>query len=170
MPKLTLRSATAALAGILIAIGGCTESPLTPAGGEMLTRSHATRFDVSGTASEVIGPAGGMLVTPAGDRLIFPAGVLAEPTRITLTSSNANVSVEIEPHGLQFAAGRQPVLVLNTQGSNAGSFRRVDVSYLDDSGAILEILPSMAGGGTISTTLQHFSTYAAFGGLIATGH
>jgi hypothetical protein len=167
MRKLTLRSATTALAGILIAIGGCTESPsapATPSAPQFVIRSSHLRFDVSGSASAVIGVAGGTVVTPAGDRLIFPVGALAQPTEITLTSSDSYVGVQVQPHGLTFAPGRQPVLVLNTAGSNAGSFRKLEVSYVDESGNVAEVFPAAAGAETLTTTLPHFS------GFLASGH
>jgi hypothetical protein len=112
----------------------------------------------------VIGVAGGTVVTPAGDRLIFPVGALAQPTEITLTSSDSYVGVQVQPHGLTFAPGRQPVLVLNTAGSNAGSFRKLEVSYVDESGNVAEVFPAAAGAETLTTTLPHFS------GFLASGH
>jgi hypothetical protein len=163
MQKNRLRAASLALAGILIAIGGCAESPSAAAPRQFLTRGEGARFDVSGTAASVVGTEGGTLVTPAGDAIVFPAGALAAPTRISITSNDNTVGVELEPHGLRFPEGHQPVLILNTAGSNAGSFHSLDVSYVDGSGNTLEVLPAARGGRTLSTTLQHFSGYTASG-------
>jgi hypothetical protein len=159
----SLRSSALVLAGILIAIGGCTESPSGSAPRQFVTRTSQARFDVSGSAAGVVGVQGGTLVTPAGDRIVFPAGALSEPTRITITSSSSRVGVELEPHGLQFPQGHEPVLILDTRDSNAGSFRKLDVSYVDASGNVLEVLPADKGGHTLSTTLPHFSGYMASG-------
>lgn len=159
----SFRSSAAVLAGILITIGGCSESP-SGAGSQFVVRQGAARFDVSGSSSAVITPAGGVLQTAAGDRIVFPAGAVAAPTTITITSSSTYVGVELQPHGLQFPAGHQPVLILDTDGSNAGAFRRLDVSYVDESGNVAEVLPAIAGAGTLTTTLRHFSGYIASGG------
>lgn len=158
----SFRSNVAALAGILITIGGCSESP-AGAGSQFVVREAGARFDVSGTASAVITPVGGAIQTAAGDRIVFPAGAVSTPTTITITSSSTYVGVELQPHGLQFPAGRQPLLILNTQGSNAGMFRRLNVSYVDESGNVADVLPAMVGAGTLTTTLPHFSGYAASG-------
>jgi hypothetical protein len=160
----SLRTSALALAGILIAIGGCAESPSASGPGQFVARGSQARFDVSGTSSAVIGATGGTLVTAEGDRIIFPAGALKEATRVTITSDDAYVGVQLEPHGLQFPAGRQPVLVLNTAGSNAAEFRQLDVSYVDETGTVAEVLPATAGAGTLTTTLPHFS------GFLASGH
>ena len=159
----SLRTSALALAGILIAIGGCSESPSSSAPRQFVTRASQARFDASGSAAAVVDASGGTLVTPAGDRIVFPAGALSEPTRITITSSSSLVGVELEPHGLRFPEGHEPVLILNTQDSNAASFRKLDVSYVDASGNVLEVLPADKGGRTLSTTLQHFSGYMASG-------
>jgi len=160
----SLRSSVLALAGILIAIGGCSESPSSSVPRQFLSRGSQARFDVAGSSAAVIGASGGTLVTPAGDRIVFPAGALSQPTRVAITSSDTYVGVQLEPHGLIFPAGRQPVLVLNTEGSNAGAFRTLDVSYVDETGSVAEVLPASAGAGTLVTVLPHFS------GFIASGH
>ncbi|HEY0035356.1 MAG TPA: hypothetical protein VGB66_01650 [Longimicrobium sp.] len=169
MPNRSLRTSALALAGILIAIGGCAESPSASEAREFVTRGSHARFDVSGSASAVIGASGGTLVTAAGDRIIFPTGALAEATRVSITSSGTYVGVELQPHGLRFPTGRQPVLVLNTGGSNVAAFRRLDVSYIDETGTVVEVLPAAAGAGSVTTTLSHFSTYRA-GGFLTSGH
>ena len=163
MSRISFRRPSLALAGILIAIGGCAESPSTPAAREFVQRTADVRYNAAGagSASAVIGANGGVLQTVAGDRIVFPAGAVAQPTLITITSNSTYLGVELEPHGLQFPAGNEPVLVLNAAGSNAATFRRVDIAYVDESGAVAEILPASRGGAALTTNLQHFSGYTA---------
>jgi len=159
----SLRTSALALAGILITIGGCSESPSSVSSRQFVTRSVSARFSVSGSTASVIDARGGVLETAAGDRIVFPAGAVTTPTLITITSSSTQVGVELEPHGLRFSSTAAPVLILNTTGSNAASFRRLDVSYVDESGNVAEVLPAVTGTGTLSTTLRHFSRYTASG-------
>ena len=159
----SLRTSALALAGILITIGGCSESPSAVGSRQFVERTASARFSVSGSAASVIDARGGTLETAAGDRIVFPAGALDRPTRITITSSSTQVGVELEPHGLTFPAGAAPVLILNTAGSNAASFSHLDVSYVDESGSVAEVLPAATGGTTLTTTLRHFSGYTASG-------
>lgn len=159
MQKNRFRAAALALAGILIAIGGCDRASSPAADWQALSRTGSlARFDVSGSsASAVIGAKGGTLVTSAGDRITFPAGALSQPTEITITSSSTEVGVQILPHGLHFPAGRQPELTLNTAGSNAASFHHLNVSYVDEGGNITEVLDASLGTGTLTASLPHFS-------------
>jgi|tagenome__1003787_1003787.scaffolds.fasta_scaffold20976725_4 hypothetical protein len=159
----SLRSSALALAGILITIGGCSESPSAVSSRQFVARSVSARFSVSGSSASVIDARGGTLVTAAGDRIVFPAGALSAPTLITITSSSSQVGVELEPHGLKFSAAHAPVLILNIADSNAASFGRLDVSYVDESGNVAEVLPAAEGATTLTTTLRHFSGYTASG-------
>jgi hypothetical protein len=159
MFQVRFRTATAALAGILIAIGGCSESPSSPAQYQFVLRGQHARFSVSGTSTAVIDQRGGTLTSIAGDRIVFPAGALSAPTQISITSDETYVGVELQPHGLRFPAGAQPVLTLNTVGSNAASLPRVDIAYVDENGKVAEILPAADGSGALSTNLKHFSGY-----------
>jgi hypothetical protein len=165
MPRITLRRPTLALAGILIAIGGCAENPSQPVTREFVQRTATARFDVSGSASSsaVIDVRGGTLTTAAGDRIVFPVGAVARPTRITITSDEQFAGVELEPHGLRFPAGREPVLQLSTSGTNAGSFHSLSVVYVDEDGGIAEVLPTSNAGGRSTTNLHHFSGYLVTG-------
>lgn len=165
MLRISFRRPSLALAGILIAIGGCAESPSTPAAREFVQRTADVRYNVSGagSASAVIDPSGGVLQTAAGDRIVFPAGAVAQPTRITITSDPRYAGVELEPHGLQFPAGHQPVLQINMQGSNASAYRSVTVVYVNEAGAIAETLPTTTGSGRATTNLEHFSGYLTVG-------
>lgn len=166
MFRISIRRSSLALAGILIAIGGCAESPSTPEAREFVQRTADVRYNVegSGSASAVIDARGGALQTAAGDRIVFPAGAVAQPTRITITSDKRYAGVELEPHGLQFPAGHEPVLQINMQGSNAGGYRSLSVVYVNESGAVAEVLPTSTGGSRAAANLQHFSGYIVAGG------
>jgi hypothetical protein len=165
MFRISIRRSSLALAGILIAIGGCAESPSTSEAREFVQRTADVRYNVegSGSASAVIDARGGVLQTAAGDRIVFPAGAVAQPTRITITSDKRYAGVELEPHGLQFPAGYEPVLRISTAGSDVAKYRNVDVVYVDESGAIAEVLPTSGNGAVLETHLQHFSGYMASG-------
>ncbi|HEX6748398.1 MAG TPA: hypothetical protein VF092_13965 [Longimicrobium sp.] len=163
LSRISFRRPSLALAGILIAIGGCAESPSAPAQPEFVLRGAHARFSISGTASAVIDQRGGSLVSPAGDRIVFPAGALSGPTQISITSDETYVGVELQPHGLTFPEGHLPVLQLNTAGSNAGAYQRISVSYVNESGSVAEILPATTGNNRASTNLHHFSGYMASG-------
>jgi hypothetical protein len=158
----SFRASAAALAGILITIGGCSESP-AGSGSQFVVREAGARFDVGGTSSAVITPAGGEIRTAAGDRIVFPAGAVAEPTTITLTSSSTYAGVELEPHGLRFPAGHEPTLQISTNGSNARLFRSLAIVYVDGGNVVTEFLPTSSGPGYTQTNLQHFSRYLVAG-------
>lgn len=161
MSRITFRRPSLALAGILIAIGGCAESPSSPSGAQFLARGPHPRYEASGSRSGLIDQRGGTLVTSAGDRITFPAGALSQNTRITITSNDDYVGVELKPHGLRFPQGRQPVLELNTTGASGGTGNSVDVAYVDEAGAVAEVLDASASAGELRTNLQHFSGYLA---------
>ncbi len=165
MSRITLRRPSLALAGILIAIGGCSESPSSPVTREFVQRSADVRFDASGGGrkSAVIGENGGTLQTNSGDRIVFPAGALQQPTTISIVSDRRYAGVQLEPHGLQFPAGHEPVLQINMQGSNSGLYHAVNVVYVDENLAIEEELPTSTGSGHASTNLHHFSGYILAG-------
>jgi hypothetical protein len=158
----SLRTSALALAGILITIGGCSESP-SGTGSQFVVREGGARFNLGGTAGAVITPAGGTIETAAGDRIVFPAGAVAEPTTITMTSSRQYAGVELEPHGLRFPAGHEPVLEISTAGSNARSFRALSIVYVDESGVVAEILPTGVNGSATQANLRHFSGYLVAG-------
>lgn len=159
MYRPSFRAASVVLAGILIAIGGCSEAPVSPAR-QFIPRATPARFDLSGSASAVIDESGGTLSTPQGDRITFPAGALPGATTVTITSDEDVVGVELQPHGITFPAGHEPVLSLNAAGTPPGLLRGAAVAYVDG-GAIAEILPAAVGGARITTNLAHFSGYTA---------
>jgi hypothetical protein len=165
MSKPTFRAAALALAGILIAIGGCTENPSAANAYHFLRRSQNVRFDATGsaTASAVIDARGGVLVTSAGDRITFPAGAVTQPTRITITSDPQYAGVELQPHGLTFTPGREPTLQLSTANTDAATYGSLGVAYVDDSNAVQEVLPAVTVASNLVTNLHHFSRYLSTG-------
>jgi hypothetical protein len=166
MQKNRLRTATLALAGILIGIGGCAELPSAPAAAanyQFLAAPQAPLFARSGESSAVIGPEGGVLMTAGGHRIVFPAGALATETTISITGNPRYAGVELEPHGLTFPAGREPVLTINTGGADLSRFGAVNILYVGDGGEVLEVLPTQVVGGQLQARLQHFSGYIGAG-------
>jgi len=166
MSKFTLRAAAAALAGILIAIGGCAESPSGPAEQLQLLRTPLTpSFSRAGSsASAVIGTEGGSLQTAEGHKIVFPAGALSQPTEITMSTVSGYAGVDLQPHGLVFPATAQPVLTLNYAAAEVGGFSRFNIVYVDESGEIAEVLPTRTTGGLkLRANLQHFSGYIGAG-------
>lgn len=157
-----------AVTGILITGGGCADTlsaPVQPGAGlELLLAPEGPSFAVSGSqsASQVIGPEGGVLELPQGHRLVFPAGALAEPTEIGMRADGKYQGVQLSPHGLQFPAGHEPVLTL--RASSAQGYSSLRVTYVDDSATILEVLPTDRHGNTLTAHLQHFSGYIIGGG------
>ena len=166
MSKLSLRAATAALAGILIAIGGCAESPSAPAEQPTLLRTPLTPSlsRAGATASAVIGVQGGTLQTSAGHKIVFPAGALSQPTTITMSTVPGYAGVDLQPHGLVFPATAQPVLTLNFAAAETTGFSRFSIVYVDETGAISEVLRTRElGKDMLRANLQHFSGYMASG-------
>ncbi|HYJ80951.1 MAG TPA: hypothetical protein VEW03_15165 [Longimicrobiaceae bacterium] len=169
MSKLSIRSLAPALAGILIAIGGCAEAPSAPpavAELRLLLAPPAPAFLRAATAtSATIGAEGGSLSTADGHKLVFPAGALAEPTTITLQSNPTHVGVIVEPHGLVFPAGREPILTLDPGGADLSGIGRAAVVYTSDADQILEVLSTeVLGGGKVRARLPHFSKWTYAGG------
>jgi hypothetical protein len=171
MSKFTLRAAAAALAGILIAIGGCAESPSAPAVPDasdltFLRTPLGPSLSRGGSSSVVIDQGGGMLQTADGHKLVFPAGSVSQPTQITMTTVNGYVGVDLQPHGLVFPVGKEPVLTLDY--SNASVVRSTGdlfVVYIDEDGAVAEVLATRVLGldAKVRTNLRHFSRYIAAG-------
>lgn len=176
MARHTLRAL--ALAGIFLVAGGCgsdVRTPVTADAGAQLTKlrlpasSSAARLALQGRPQESdaqeIGPEGGVLKSATGHRLVFPAGAVAERTVISMTDDATYVGVHLEPHGLQFPAGKEPVLTLSFDGVNTLGLSGLRVVYTDDEGDILEVLPTTQAGGSpkLVTRLQHFSGYMIAG-------
>jgi hypothetical protein len=157
--------ATLALAGILVGIGGCADQPTAAAAPNaaayhLLPAAQGPSFVRAGTAggSAVVGPEGGV-VTAGGATLTFPAGALKSATTITLTPSSDVAGVSIEPHGIVFPAGSEPVLSLPYDARSVNGVGKLNVVYVVD-GAVVEVLPTTRGQGTLTARLPHFSLYA----------
>jgi hypothetical protein len=159
MPKLPLRSAlTLAVAGILIAIGGCSDSPSAAPELRFVQAPETPSHLRATVASGVIGVAGGTLRTNEGHQITFPAGAVSQPTRITIQGYRDVAGVELQPHGLVFPAGSEPELTLRS-GKRAGT-SGLAVAYVDETGTVAEVLPATPlPGNRVATRLQHFSGY-----------
>lgn len=180
MPRHTLRVLAVAAAALLAGYG-CTDvaAPTATAPDaaalEKLVRSAGeadARFSASGRArsvSQVVGPEGGVLNLGGGHRLVFPAGALSQPTTITMKPHARYVGVELEPHGIHFPAGREPVLTINHSGVDVSGFAALRVVYVDDAGEILEVLPTQVSGATMTARLPHFSGFIGTGTRSDTG-
>jgi hypothetical protein len=164
MFRFRLGSIFVAAAGILITTGGCAESPSAPtaAGAGLELLSVPVGPMTCEADSEVIGPEGGV-VELGGSRLVFPAGAVSEPTEIGMAADPQYQGVRLSPHGLQFPAGAQPVLELRASGV-AGERAALQVVYVNDTNAVLEVLETSQQGNRVSAHLEHFSGY-----LIASG-
>lgn len=175
MNRLSLR-ALALLAGAVVAAAGCADgnhnpTAARPAGEYHLLRrapdTFGPRRSESGTSSvsAVIGPDGGTLQMDGGYRIDFPAGALAQPTTITMTPSAQYVGVELEPHGITFPAGHQPLLTIGYGGANLLGLSNLAIVYVNDANQILEVLPTVWNFRThsLSARLQHFSGYLSGG-------
>jgi hypothetical protein len=167
MPKPSFRAAAAALAGILIGIGGCTESPSAPAAPapyKLLQVANAPSFDATGSAGALIGTNGGTITTPGGTTLAFPAGAVSQQTYVTVSPAQGLVGVEIEPHGLTFPAGKEPTLTLSYGRADVTGLSALTVVYVDG-GAIEEVLSTSVSpqARTLTAKLPHFSIYAGAG-------
>jgi hypothetical protein len=178
MAKLRVRAALSAIAaGILITVGGCTDShPLDDSAAGYADRFQ--RVELRGgaesaslanaapvRAEKVIGPEGGTLQIPGGHSLTFPAGAVAKPTTIRARVDMQYVEVDLDPHGIQFPAGREPVLRLSYAEANADSFRSLTIAYLDEAGRYLEDMRGVndSVAEVVNARLPHFSRYALVG-------
>jgi hypothetical protein len=163
-PYATRTLATLALAGILVGIGGCADQPVTPAAPStaayhLLPAAAQPNFARSGTAEAVVGAEGGVVRAPGGVTLEFPAGALQGEQTIRVTPSSTLNAVEIEPHGLVFPAGLEPVLTLPFDRNALRGSGALNVVYVVD-GAVVEVLPTTQQGNTLVAPLKHFSLYA----------
>jgi len=113
------------------------------------------------SGSKTIGASGGK-VEFGPNSLTIPAGALANATVISArTVPGDTLAVDLEPHGLQFAA---PVtLVLNYHQCNASPDLAVGILYTDSTlTKLLSVVPSEDhyNKWMVVGTLQHFSVYA----------
>jgi hypothetical protein len=168
MARLRSQLGALCLAGTLLVVGGCADVPSAPGGLhlEKIAAERGPSLSLDGASlvtSAVIGPRGGVIATASGHRLVFPAGAVMHPTEIRMRDDGAFVGVRLEPHGLQFPAGRSPVLTLRHFGADAG-YDALRIVYVDDAGEILEVLPTRTGEETVVAELRHFSGYLIAGG------
>jgi hypothetical protein len=173
--KFSTPRAFAALAGLLGLLAGCTEgagpaSPGNVAGFRLLTpASHVSGPSFSEAVlppvSAVIGPEGGAIELSNGSRLVFPAGAVDAPTTVTMSAVPGYFGVDLQPHGLTFPTGHEPVLTLGYAGASTFGLSRLAVVYVNDSRAILEVLPTTwsPADATLTSRLRHFSGYISGG-------
>ncbi len=176
MAKFSLRSARSIAAGILITIGGCSENPTTATDAasapeyqrvELQQDAQGGAYSLFGgslKAEKVIGPAGGTLTIPGGHSISFPEGALAEPTTIKAKIDTRYIQVDLDPHGIQFPAGREPTLSLSYAGANLLSLlglTRLHILYVSESGQIAEVLRTSNDNADrkVEARLSHFSRY-----------
>ncbi|MDB4948841.1 MAG: hypothetical protein JWM27_1490 [Gemmatimonadetes bacterium] len=174
MTRLTLRAA-ALFAGVVAAAAGCADGARTPTAAKSAAEFHLLRrppgtfgpsLSRSGGASvtATVGPEGGSLALDDGSRIDFPAGALAKPTKIEMSPSDEYAGVELEPHGIRFPFGREPVLTLAYPQEQGSLFSHLAIVYVSDGGFILEVLPTLpTADGHMSARLRHFSLYAGAG-------
>ena len=115
------------------------------------------------SASDTIGPEGGTLVV-GPHRLTIPAGALSAPVLITAEAPVGTVnSVQLQPEGLQFAAGKPAKLTLSYANCPLlGSLLPKRIAYTTNLLDILSYVPSLDDllGRKVTGTLEHFSRYA----------
>ncbi len=161
----SLRLALSLVLGILITVGGCSESPSNASRLEQLEASYAKGSTVVGSSvSQVIGPEGGTLEIPGGHSLSFPGGALTEPTLITAKSDLVFLSIEFGPHGLTFPAEKAPTLTMSYANARH-DVGTLHIAYLDDAGRITEVLPTTddKAAKKARAEIGHFSRYALVG-------
>ncbi len=109
---------------------------------------------------KIVGPEGAdMSIGP--HKLRIPAGALTDPVVITgVMPVSLLVSVELSPHGLQFAPG--VTLELNYGHCDQPEAYQHRVAYLDGNGNVLEWPTSIdySAYDEITADIDHFSTYA----------
>lgn len=167
MARHPLRLALSLALGILITIGGCSESPSDASRLEPVGASYAKGSTISLTsATALIGPEGGEITISGGHSLSFPSGALSEATLITAKSDLVFLSIEFGPHGLTFPADKAPTLTMSYENAR-NDLGTLHIVYLDDLGRITEVLPTTddRAAKKVRADVTHFSRYA-----IATGH
>ena len=115
------------------------------------------------SASATIGAQGGTLIV-GPHQLTVPAGALAGPVVISGEAPVGTVnSVQLQPEGLQFAAGKPAKLTLSYANCPLlGSLLPKRIAYITDLLDILSYVPSLDDllGRKVTGTLEHFSRYA----------
>ncbi len=115
------------------------------------------------TISLRVNQAGGTLKV-GKHKLVIPAGALNRSTLITMSmEADTTNSVQLQPEGLVFNAGKPAVLTLNYDNCPLpASILPRRVAYTTDGLRILQLLPSVDDklSKKVSTNLEHFSRYA----------
>lgn len=161
--------AVSSLAAILILAAGCSEqnptsvqldpsSSLAPLGTTISPTRATSPFDAA-IYSATIGTEGGKIKFGIGE-IEFPAGAVSSHTKITATVNGSTMSVEFQPHGLQFPADAAPVLSFDAKKGGVTT-QGAAIFYVDDSFRVLETLTTFTdiGGNSISAQVRHFSRY-----------
>ncbi len=112
----------------------------------------------SATASATIGRSGGTL-SVGPHTLDIPAGALRDRVTIVATAPSDTVArVQFQPEGLVF---RKPVqLTMSYANCDVSASVQARIAYTDDALVILEYVPSVDKGWTVTGELNHFSGYA----------
>lgn len=112
------------------------------------------------TATQSVGPAGGVLRFGRGT-LLIPEGALASEVQITATATlGSEVSVDFAPHGLQFAKAVE--VRVDYDGCRPPSTHAgLNVFYTNAGGLITQTMPSAddRDGTAIRALTDHFSGY-----------
>lgn len=162
---------------LLPMLAGCSDSPLQPVaepvpvrlfsrGGE---KADVVKREASGPAeveSGTLGQAGGR-ISAGGVTLFVPRGALEHKTLITLSvGASGALTVELEPHGLQFA--RAAALEFDLKGTpfedSADLSALLGVYHMDGVDATvvtpLELLGVQFKGKRAVLSITHFSDYS----------
>lgn len=135
-------------------------------------------------AGEIIGPAGGSVISSDGKvKVIIPAGALSESRRINVSAINSQTFqgttpegrsllslVECKPYGLVFS---RPVSLIYALNSAEVPGTSVELGLYDK--ILGKIIPTgqasvvPVDGYTLNFSLTHFSTYAALKGMVSSG-
>jgi hypothetical protein len=111
------------------------------------------------TASQTIGPRGGVLRV-GRHQLYVPPGALLGDVHITATApAGKHVEVRFEPHGLEFA--RPTALTMSYADCGVLKPLGLRIVYVDENLDILEVLLSLPNpfNRTVTGKVEHFSRY-----------
>lgn len=111
------------------------------------------------TASQVIGPNGGVLRV-GRHQLYVPPRALKQHVRISAVAPKGQyVQIHFEPQGLQFE--RKTALTMSYADCSLLSPLRLKIVYVNDNLEILEVLPTLTSVLTRTATapVDHFSRY-----------
>jgi hypothetical protein len=142
--------------GLVGTVGGTVGSTV----GSVAPKLLACPTTQSYTATQVIGPLGGVMkVGPHA--FVVPPGALASDVKITATAPAGDYAVvDFQPQGLRFAKPTSLTLSYSNCGLVQGLLLRV--AYVGDNRSILELVQSSNNvfSRTVSGRVDHFSGYA----------